>query len=157
MCTWVDDIREIYRRLEQWDTGWPLDQQSSAFAQSQRALEMQLRQMRERCGPSSKGDLHLGKQKVLSSLHNHWDGLTVFVERPEGPWTITPRSAVATKNYYGSGSVWSAHLAAMLFSVIQTVLLWGLNHTIGCTPSSKPVRTVVARARRTSAPSCPGR
>ena len=28
-------------------------------------------------------DLHLGTQKVLSSLHNHWDGLTVFVERPE--------------------------------------------------------------------------
>jgi len=30
--TWVDDIRELYRlnaaRLEQWDTGWPLDQQS---------------------------------------------------------------------------------------------------------------------------------
>jgi transposase len=34
---------------------------------------------------------------------------------------------VGRKNYYGSGSVWSAHLAAMMFSVIQTVLLWGLN------------------------------
>src|SRR2546423_12438186 len=34
---------------------------------------------------------------------------------------------VGRKNYYGSGSVWSAHLAAILFSVIQTVLLWGLN------------------------------
>jgi len=33
---------------------------------------------------------------------------------------------VGRKNYYGSGSVWSAHLAAMMFSVIQTVLLWGL-------------------------------
>jgi len=34
---------------------------------------------------------------------------------------------VGRKNYYGSGSVWSAHLAAMMFSVLQTVLLWGLN------------------------------
>jgi transposase len=35
--------------------------------------------------------------------------------------------AVGRKNYYGSGSVWSAHLAAMMFSVRQTILLWGLN------------------------------
>ncbi len=34
---------------------------------------------------------------------------------------------VGRKNSYGSGSVWSAHLAAMMFSVLQTVLLWGLN------------------------------
>jgi len=34
---------------------------------------------------------------------------------------------VGRKNYYGSGSVWSAHLAAMMFSELQTVLLWDLN------------------------------
>jgi hypothetical protein len=28
---------------------------------------------------------------------------------------------------YGSGGVWSAQLAAMMLSVLQTVLLWGLN------------------------------
>jgi transposase len=88
MFTWVDDIRELYSlnaaRLEQWDTGLPLDQQSSAFAQGQRDLETQLRQMQERCEARlQESDLHLAKQKVLSSLHNHWDGLTVFVERPE--------------------------------------------------------------------------
>lgn len=138
MFTWVDDIREIYRlnaaRLEQWDTGLPLDQQSSVFAQSQRDLEMQLRQMRERCEAHlQESDLHLGKQKVLSSLHNHWDGLTVFVERPEVAMDnntaerVLRNPVVGRKNYYGSGRVWSAHLAAMLFSVIQTVLLWGLN------------------------------
>ena len=33
---------------------------------------------------------------------------------------------VGRKNYYGSGSVWSAHLAARMFSVLQTILLWGL-------------------------------
>ncbi len=31
------------------------------------------------------------------------------------------------KNSYGSGSVWSAHLAAAILSVVQTILLWGLN------------------------------
>jgi transposase len=40
---------------------------------------------------------------------------------------ILRNPVVGRKNYYGSGSVWSAHLAAMLFSVLQTFLLWGLN------------------------------
>ena len=31
------------------------------------------------------------------------------------------------KNYYGSGSIWSAQLAAMLFSILQTLVLWGIN------------------------------
>ena len=34
---------------------------------------------------------------------------------------------VGRKNYYGSGSVWSAQLAAMMFSIRQRLLLWGLN------------------------------
>ena len=40
---------------------------------------------------------------------------------------ILRNPVVGRKNSYGSGSVWSAHLAAMMFSVLQTVLLWGLN------------------------------
>jgi len=31
------------------------------------------------------------------------------------------------KNYYGSGSLWSAQLAATLFSILQTLELWGIN------------------------------
>jgi hypothetical protein len=34
---------------------------------------------------------------------------------------------IGRKNYYGSGSLWSAQLAATLFSVLQTLALWGLN------------------------------
>src|SRR6266498_3063556 len=70
---------------------------------------------------------------VLSSLHNHWDGLTVFVDRPEVAMDnntaerILRNPVVGRKNYYGSGSVWSAHFAAMMFSVLQTIVLWGLN------------------------------
>src|SRR5256714_4345278 len=76
MFTWVEDIRELYRlnavRLEAWDETLPLDQQSSAFAQGQRDLETQLSQMQERCEAHlQESDLHLAKQKVLSSLHNH--------------------------------------------------------------------------------------
>ena len=90
--------------------------------------------MQERCEAHlHEPDLHRAKHKVLNSLHNHWDGLTVFVERPEVALDNTTAErvlrtpVVGRKNYYGSGSVWRAHLAAMMFSVLQTVLLWGLN------------------------------
>src|SRR5262249_36126236 len=64
---------------------------------------------------------------------DHWTGLTVFVEHPEVPMdnNTAERSergpVVGRKNYYGSGAVWSGRLAAMLFSLFQTLCLWDLN------------------------------
>jgi len=138
MFTWVDDIRELYHlnatRLQEWDEQLPLDQQSSAFEESQCALGTKLRQMQECCEAHLREPvLHLAKQKVLSSLQNHWDGLTVFVARPEVAMDnntaerILRNPVVGRKNYYGSGSGWSASFAAMMFSVLQTILLWGIN------------------------------
>src|SRR5438132_1581276 len=136
--TWVEDIRELYRlnaaRLEAWDETLRLEQQPAAFGERHRDLETQLSQMQARCEAHlQEPDLHLIKHKVLSSLHTHWDGLTVFVGRPEvamdnnSAERILRNPVVGRKIYYGSGSVWSAHLAARMFSVLQTVLLWGLN------------------------------
>jgi transposase len=138
MFTWVDDIRELYRlntaRLEVWDETLPPPQQPPAFVECHRDLESKLSQMQARCEAHlQEPDLHLSQHKVLSSLYNHWAGLTVFVTRPEVAMDnntaerMLRNPVVGRKNYYGSGSVWSAHLAAMMFSVIQTVLLWGLN------------------------------
>jgi transposase len=73
------------------------------------------------------------QKKVLASLLEHWSGLTVFVEHPEVPMDNnraenTIRTPVnGRKNYYGSGSIWSAQLAAMLFAILQTLVLWGIN------------------------------
>jgi transposase len=136
--TWVDDIRELSRlnaaRLEVWDATWPPPQQPPAFVECHRDLESKLSQMQARCeAHRQEPDLHLVKHKVLSSLDNHWDGLTVFVKRPEVAMDnktaerMLRNPVVGRKNYDGSGSVWSAHLAAMMCSVIHTVLLWGLN------------------------------
>jgi transposase len=138
MWSWVDDIRTLYRlnsaRLKEWDDTLPLAQQSSAFVECHGELKGHLNRMQTRCdGHLQEPALHRAKAKVLSSLHNHWDGLTVFVERPEvamdnnSAERVLRNPVVGRKNYYGSGSVWSAHLAAMMFSVLQTILLWGLN------------------------------
>lgn len=83
MFAWVDDIRELYRlhaaRLEVWEEPLPLDQQPAAFAERQRDLETTLSQRQAHCEAHlQEPDLHLAKPKVLSSLHTHWDGLTVF-------------------------------------------------------------------------------
>ena len=138
MFTWVDDIRDLYRlnkaRLEVWDETLPLDQQPAAFAEPHRNLKTTLSEMQACCEAHlHEPDLHVAKQTVLSSLHNHWDGLTIFAGCPEVAMdnNTAERSlrnpVVGRKNYYGSGRVWSAYLAAMMFSVLQTMLLWGLN------------------------------
>jgi transposase len=138
MLAWVDDVRVLYRlhaaRLEVWDDTLPAQQQSSAFVARNGDLRTQLSQMHARCEAHlQENDLHRAKTKVLTSLHNHWGGLTVFVERPEVAMDnntaerVLRTPVVGRKNSYGSGSVWSAHLAAMMLSVLQTVLLWDLN------------------------------
>ncbi len=73
------------------------------------------------------------QKKVLQSLLEHWPGLSLFLDHPEVPLDNnraenTLRTPVTgRKNYYGSGSLWSAQLAATAFSVLQTLELWGLN------------------------------
>jgi transposase len=83
MFTWVEDIRELYRlnqaRLEPWDETLSLDPQPLAFTECHQALITKL-SPRQACDEAhlQEADLHLAKHKVLSSLHNHWAGLTVF-------------------------------------------------------------------------------
>ena len=72
-------------------------------------------------------------RKVLKSMANHWAGLVVFVEHPHVPMdnNVAERAqrtpVVGRKNYNGSGAEWSARLAAAMFSIFQTLLLWKLN------------------------------
>jgi transposase len=137
MCTWVDNIRALSRlntaRLEVWEETWPLHQHPWACVERHRDLERQRSQMHARVEAHlQEPDLHRAQAKVLSSLPHHWEGLTVFVERPEvamdnnAAERLLRNPVVGRKNYDGSGSVWSAHLAAVMLSVIQTVWLWGL-------------------------------
>jgi transposase len=77
-------------------------------------------------------DLHRACIKVLTSLQNHWSGLTVFLDHPEVPLDNNAAEraergpVVGRKNYYGSGALWSGRLAAMMFSLLQTLALWNL-------------------------------
>jgi transposase len=69
---------------------------------------------------------------VLESLKNHWDGLTLFFGFPEIPLDnncaerLLRSPVVGRKNYYGSGTEWSGRFAAMQFSILQTLSIWGI-------------------------------
>ena len=73
------------------------------------------------------------QRKVCQSLLNHWDGLTLFMQNPQVPLdnNIAENSirgpVTGRRNYYGSGSLWSALLAATLFSIFKTLVLWNIN------------------------------
>jgi transposase len=149
MFNWVEMIAELYhlnkQRLQYWDETQSLEEQTALFKQRQSMLEQAIQRMVERrqqlLENEANGEaLRSIQRKVLNSLKNHWEGLTVFVENPLVPMdnnTAERRMrnpAMGRKNYYGSGRQWSARLAAMMFSLFQTVLLWGLNphHWLYC-------------------------
>jgi transposase len=124
---WLQRIRELYRlnrlRLQKdadASTDAALRQVLAAFAQ-QAARELADPSLREPC------------RKVLASLQEHWSGLTLFVEDPRIPMdnNLSERRlrgpALGRKNYYGSGALWSGHLAAALFSILATLKLWQIN------------------------------
>ena len=85
---WIEDIRTLYRlntaRLAVWEETVLFDEQASAFVERHRDLTMHLREMQDRCEMYRRERrLNEAKRQILESLHNHWDGLTVFVARPE--------------------------------------------------------------------------
>jgi transposase len=149
---WVEEIATSYhlnyQRLALWDENFPLTQQSVLFGHAQKLLTDQMQLMNDRCtqlllaskGPDEinaatlePGQLHEAQRGVLVSLQNHWHGLIIFLTYPEVPMDNNSAErairnpVVGRKNYYGSGSIWSAELAAMMFSQLQTIELWKLN------------------------------
>lgn len=106
-----------------------------SFVERDRRLRAHLEQMAvDRDAQLADASLRRAARKVLVSLQNHWEGLTVFVERPEIAMdNNTAESALRTevlgrKAYYGSGSVWAAHLAGSLFSILMTLVhCWQIN------------------------------
>jgi transposase len=104
-----------------------------AVAAAERHLREHVAHLAERRDAElQQPDLHGACRKVLTSLQNHWSGLTVFLDHPEVPLDNNAAEraergpVVARKNYYGSGALWSGRLAAMMFSLLQTLALWKL-------------------------------
>jgi transposase len=129
--SWVEDIGTLYHRNDQ---RLSLAADTPASAEADQRVREQVEHMRQRWASElAQPKLRLVQQKTLTSLQEHWTGLTVFVDHPQVPMdnNVAERRqrgpVVARKNFYGSGSLWSGRLAAMLFSLFQTVQLWGMD------------------------------
>ena len=73
------------------------------------------------------------QHQVLKSMLDRWAGLTLFLDHPEVPLDNNELErtlrgpVVGRKNFLLFGNLWSAHLAEMLWSILATAILHGLN------------------------------
>ena len=124
---WLRRIRDLY----QWNRQ-RLAQPTDATAQAR--LQQAVTTMRQQLDTElADPALRTPAQKALTSLQEHWQGLTPFVDDPCIPMdnNLSERRlrgpALGRKNYYGSGALWSGRLAATLFSILATLKLWQIN------------------------------
>ena len=129
--SWLRRIRHLYQvnreRLRSALDSPEFQQQDGLLRQAVEAMRIQA--MEELPDPK----LRQPCRKVLDSLQEHWTGLVRFVDDPRIPMdnNASERAgrgpAVARKNFYGSGSLWSGRLAATMFSVFATLAHWKVN------------------------------
>jgi transposase len=128
---WVERIGQLYQAN---DKRLAVLEQRTEFARADQTLRRQVGEMAQQAKQElADPRLHPAKQKILTSLQEHWEGLTHFVEHPQVPLDnnqaerVLRGPVVGRKNYHGSGAEWAGRLAATLFSVLQTLSLWGIN------------------------------
>ena len=124
---WLQRIRELYRLNRQRLQDPAAVGADAALRQAVNALAQQV--AADLADPSLREPC----RRVLTSLQEHWSGLTLFVDDPRIPLDNNSSErrlrgpALGRKNYDGSGALWSGRLAAMLFSILATLQLWKIN------------------------------
>jgi transposase len=132
VSAWLERISVLYRLNETRLQVWQKD--DAAFAQADHDLRAAVAALAQVARyEQAQADLAPACRAVLASLSGHWPGLTVFVDHPDVAMDNNAAEraergpVVGRKNYYGSGAVWAGQLAAVMFSVLQTVTQWELN------------------------------
>ena len=128
---WLRRIRLLYRLN---DRRLAVQQDATAFGEADGCLRQAIATMTTQMETELAGaDLATPCRKVLESLRRQLGGLTRFVDDPRIPMDnntserLERGPAVARKNFYGSGSLWSGQLMAASFSIFATLALWKLN------------------------------
>lgn len=123
---WLRRIRDLYRRQHERLPG--PEQTKAAVAEADQSLRQHVQQMQRQAEAEIATEwLRTPCRKVLTSLQEHWEGLTLFVDDPRIPLDNNAGErqlrgpVLGRKNYYGSGAVWSGRLAAMMFSLLATL------------------------------------
>ena len=135
---WLADIAALYHLN---DERLQVRAEPTQYAAADAALRAGVQAMQERRERelAQQPKLPAACAKVLRSLRNHWQGLTLFVEDPDLPMDNNQAEralrgpVVGRKNYYGSGAQWSGELSAALFSLFHTLERWRINPRIWLT------------------------
>jgi transposase len=128
---WLRRIRVLYR----WNgRRLAAQEDAAAFGEAEGHLYQAVAEMKAEMETElAQANLATPCRKALESLQEHWGGLTRFVDDPRIPMDNNASErrargpAVARKNFYGSGSLWSGQQAAAMFSILATLSLWELN------------------------------
>ncbi|MBT9166478.1 MAG: hypothetical protein DDT25_01163 [Chloroflexi bacterium] len=73
----------------------------------------------------NQGYNHPGQTAVITSMKEHWKGLTLFVDNPDIPMDnnqaerILRTAVLGRKNYWGNHALWAGELTVAMFSLIQ--------------------------------------
>jgi transposase len=126
--SWVEEIGQLYALN---DARLTVRNQPELFQQAQAKLEAAVAAMKNRT--TAHQGLLLAQEKILVSMERHWTGLILFVADPDIPmdnnWAerLIRLGVMGRNNYYGHHAIWAGELAAMVFSIIETCQLNGLN------------------------------
>jgi transposase len=128
---WLRQIRELYHHDRRRRNAKP---GSTEFATADIELRKTVAAMQSQAAAElADPKLPTPSRSVLASLQEHWSGLTRFLDDPRIPLDNNASErrvrgpALGRKNYYGSGSLWSGRLAAMLFSLFATLSMAKIN------------------------------
>ena len=131
---WIQRIGELFHLNKQRVAAWKKDPRGPQFAQQDAVLRLKIEDFRNaRDEELKQKKLPAVRKRILNSLVNHWDGLTVFLDHPEVPMDNSEAErqlrgpAMGRKNFWGSGAVWAGELAERCFSLFATLLLAGIN------------------------------
>jgi hypothetical protein len=131
---WIERIAELFHLNKQRVVAWKKAPRGPEFAEHDAVLRARIEDFRiVRDEQLKQQNLPALRKRILTSLVNHWDGLTVFVDHPEVPMDNSEAErqlrgpAMGRKNYWGSGAKWAGELAERCFSLFATLLLAGIN------------------------------
>lgn len=129
---WVGLINRLFASNRQRRRAW-VQQQTELFQPLDQEVRRQVQEIGERADRElASGQLAERPEKILQSLRRHWKGLTVFVDQPHVPMDNNAAEralrplAVARKNFYGSGALWSGELACGCFTIVATLRQHGI-------------------------------
>jgi hypothetical protein len=133
VARWAENWRQRIRRLYDLHAA-RRKALPAAWAAADQALRAHVASMRATAERQLQDSALLPAQRaVLDSLIAHWPGLTLFLDHPEVPLDnnelerILRGPVVGRKNFLFFGSIWSARLAEMLWSILATAARNGLN------------------------------